>query len=315
MPEAAIGLVDPQLLPALALHLVGHADPVVVHRQVEVGERRPDEACRERLAGFHVQFHVAGVDIEGVDVPGSVVVALAVAEARFVLAALVVVGGERAVEVIAGEQVVHVGRAEAGAVGAAHQQRVGRSPFQAHAVGELARILVAIAVAVVAAGQAGLQGRRQWQAKLAGGAPVIAVATAVAVARAVVGVGGQGQGIGIDAVGLGAEFQRAGEADVAGRHREQGGGIDGEAEVVVVGLGAEGGHRADGGELGRRQRGEQARRVRAVDRVAVGVIALPFAQEQPIGGIGPDPRHAHVGVVLGMVVGRFPVPVLCRTRP
>src|SRR5690606_23089690 len=53
--EAAVGLVDPQLFAALALDLVRDADPVVVHRQVEVGGRRPDEAGGERFAGFHVQ--------------------------------------------------------------------------------------------------------------------------------------------------------------------------------------------------------------------------------------------------------------------
>ena len=52
---------------------------------------------------------------------------------------------------------MHVGCAETRAIRATHQQGIDRAPFQASAVGELARILVAVLVAVVAAGQAGLQ--------------------------------------------------------------------------------------------------------------------------------------------------------------
>src|SRR5690606_26784696 len=77
--KPAVGLVAAQPLAVLGLHLVHHPDLVVVHRQVEAGQRRPHEAGRERLAGLHVQRHVAAVDIEGGDVVAAVVVAVVVA--------------------------------------------------------------------------------------------------------------------------------------------------------------------------------------------------------------------------------------------
>ena len=66
----------------------------------------------------------------------------------------------------------------------------------------------------------------------------------------------------------------------------------------------------EGGELGGRQRGEQALRVRAVDRVAVLVVAEARAEEEFVGGRGGDARHLHHRLVFGMVVGRFPGPAL-----
>ena len=205
---------------------------------------------------------------------------------------------------------MHVRGAEAGAIGTTYQQPLQRAPLQASVVGELARVLVAIAVAVIAAGQAGLQRGQQRHAQLTGSAPAVAAAVAIAVARPVVGILGQRQRIRVDAVGLAAILQYAGKTDVAGRHREQRRGVDGEVDVVVLGHRAEGGHRADGGELRRGNRPEHALVVGVVDRVAIGVIAQQRAQEQLVGGRGTDARHVHVGAVLGVVVGRLPVPVL-----
>src|SRR5690606_23521408 len=228
-------------------------------------------------------------------------------------AAVVVVGGEAGAEVVlAGEQVVHVGGAEAGAVGAAHQQRVERTPFQAGAPGELARILVGVAVAVVTAGEARLQRGQQRQAQLARRAPAVAVAAAVAIARAVVGVFGQRQRVGVDLVGLAAVFQRAGEAGIAGRHREQGRRGGGEAEVVVLRFGLPGRHRRDRIELLRRQRAEQAFGIRVVDRIAIVVVAQALAEEQAVRGGGADARHLHLRLVLRVVVRRLPVPVFAQ---
>ena len=57
----------------------------------------------------------------------------------------------------AGEHVVQVGRAEAGAVIAAHQQRVERPEFEAEVVGELADVVAGEVIAVVTAGGAELE--------------------------------------------------------------------------------------------------------------------------------------------------------------
>ena len=290
------------------LDLVRDLDIEVVDREVEIRVRRPHESGRERLAGLVVQVLVARARVAH---------AFAVAEAAALVVAdgggLGIVAAAEVVDlagpeiVVAGEQVVQVRRAEAGAVGTADQQAVDRPPFQAEAIGELAGRFLRVAVLVVAAGHAQGQRLEHRHAEFAGDAPVAAVAVAVAVARAVVVVG-QRERIRVDVVGLGTVFDVAGEADRARRQFEHGGVVDGEGKRVAARGRLE--HRIGGDAvvLGLGQRLVELVGVGREDRVAVVVHALLRPEQEFVRRGRDDARIAHRGVVLRMVEQRFPVP-------
>ncbi|MOA06287.1 hypothetical protein D3C78_1259180 [compost metagenome] len=194
---------------------------------------------------------------------------------------------------------MQIRRTERGAVRAAHQQRVDRTPFQAAAPGCLADGVARIAVLVVTAGHAQVDRFMQRHAQLGGRRPAVARALAVRILPAVVVIAGR-QRVRVERVGLLAHFHRRGKAGIA----------TGQGEQRTIGqrqrrrLGAQlrriGGACGDRIVLGAGQWPVQARRIGVVDREAVIVLAQLRAQEQVVGLGRDDLRPADPRLVLRM---------------
>ncbi len=299
--EAAVRFAGQDRAHVHVLHLLAHVDVEPVHRQVEAGGRRPDEACAPRGAGFRVELAVAAAAADHVALVVGAVIGV-------VGTAAVQIFGRGLVVARAGEHVVQVGRAEGGAVGAAHQQAVDGTPLQAAAPGRLADGMAGVAVLVVAAGHAQVQRVVQRQAQLGGGRPAVARTLAVRILPAVVVVLGR-QRIGIQSVGLLAHFHGRGEAGITAGQAEQRTIGQGQGRGLGARLRRVGRACGDRLVLGAGQRPVQARRVGVVDREAIIVLAQLRPQEQVVGLGGDDLRPADPRPVLRVAQRRFVIPV------
>ena len=183
LAEAAVGFFAQDGVAVLIFDFVVEADVVVVRGEVEVAERREHESVGERFAGFVFQRRAAVAAAVEADVAE---VAVADVDIGFVAAAEVIVGAAGTRSAQAGIQIRQIRCAEAGRIRSACEQAVDRTEFESERIGEFARRVVAVFVAVVAAGAGEREFRQDRRAEFAACAGVIARTDRAGVVQSVI---------------------------------------------------------------------------------------------------------------------------------